>query len=125
MKESHNAAFILSPASNCKRIKIFRVPGIVGRLRRGLRVRTGGLRDGSDLGGLGGLDLVAHEVVLGLVDEVGAVGDLLQPPVPVVLQGIDDLLGVGVHQVRPGLPQGMHDVVNEADLSIDNGFRCG
>ena len=106
------------------KIKILRVPGIVGRLRRGLQVRTGGLC-GGDLGGLGGLDLVAHEVILGLVDEVGAVGDLLQPPVTVVLQGVDDLLGVGVHQVRPGLPQGVHDVVDEADLSIDNDFRFG
>ena len=108
------------------RPKILRVPGIVGRLRRGLQVRTVGLGgDGSDLGGLGGLDLVAHEVVLGLVDEVGAVRDLLQPPVTVVLQGVDDLLGVGVHQVRPGLPQGVDNVVDKADLSIFEDFSFG
>ena len=67
-----------------------------------------------------GLDLLAHEVVLGLVHQVGAVGDLLQPPVPVVLEGVDNLLGVGVHQVCPGLPKGMDDVVDKADLTAMN-----
>ena len=37
-------------------------------------------------------------------------------PVPVVLQGVEDVLGVGVDQVSPRLPQGVHDVVYETHL---------
>ena len=38
-------------------------------------------------------------------------------PVPVVLQGVQDVLGVGVDQVRPGLPQGVHNVVYKTHLN--------
>lgn len=37
-------------------------------------------------------------------------------PVPVVLQRVQDVLGVGLHQVSPRLPERMDDVVNESHL---------
>lgn len=37
-------------------------------------------------------------------------------PVPVVLQSVQDVLGVGLHQVSPRLPEGMDDVVDESHL---------
>ena len=43
-------------------------------------------------------------------------GDLALVPVPVLLQGVEDVLGVWLHEVGPGLPQGMDDVVNETHL---------
>ena len=43
-------------------------------------------------------------------------GYLALVPVPVVLQRVQDVLGVGVHEVGPGLPQRVHDVVDEANL---------
>ena len=46
----------------------------------------------------------------------GAGGDLGLVPVAVVFQRVQDVLGIGVDQVRPGLPQGMDNVVDEADL---------
>ena len=39
-------------------------------------------------------------------------------PVPIVLQRVEDVLGVRVHQVGPRLPQWMDDVVDEPDLGI-------
>ena len=37
-------------------------------------------------------------------------------PVAVLLQGVEDLLGIGVDQVGPGFPKRVDDVVHETDL---------
>lgn len=37
-------------------------------------------------------------------------------PVPVLLQSVQDVLGVRVHQIRPRLPQRVHNVVDESHL---------
>lgn len=42
-------------------------------------------------------------------------------PIAVLLECVENLLGVGVHEVRPRLPQRMDDVVDEADLDESKG----
>lgn len=47
---------------------------------------------------------------------------LLAIPVAIVLERVEDLLGVGRHQIGPRLPQRMHNEVDEADLGL---FHAG
>ena len=51
-----------------------------------------------------------------VVGVAGADGDLGLIPVSVLLQSVQDVLRVRLHQVCPGLPQGMDDIVNETNL---------
>ena len=44
-------------------------------------------------------------------------------PVAVVLQGVENVLRVGVDQVGPGLPERVYDVVDEADLVDENKLK--
>ena len=61
-------------------------------------------------------------MVTGLVDGRVGVGrrrtgrDHAEEPIAVVLEGVEDVLSVGVHQIGPRLPQRVDDVVDEADL---------
>ena len=56
-------------------------------------------------------------ILLELVGGGGwADGYLRLVPVSVVLQGVEDVLGVGVDQVGPGLPQRVHDIIDKPHL---------
>jgi hypothetical protein len=56
-------------------------------------------------------------LLLELHGRAGGTGGYLRlVPVPVVLQSVQDVLRIRVDQVRPGLPQRVHDVVDEANL---------
>ena len=52
----------------------------------------------------------------------GADWNLSLVPVSVALKRVQDLLRVWVNQVRPGLPQRVHDVVDEANLRPGQGL---
>lgn len=42
-------------------------------------------------------------------------------PVSILLQRVQDILSIRVHQVGPGLPERVHDVIYEADLRLLDG----
>ena len=42
-------------------------------------------------------------------------------PVAILLEGVKYFLGVGMHEVGPGLPERVDDVVDEADLRLLDG----
>jgi len=50
----------------------------------------------------------------------GRLGHGALVPLAVLLQRVQQLLGVGVHEVGPRLPQGVHDVVDEAHLGEED-----
>ena len=79
----------LDPVSSCTKLLLWCILGVVSRIVFFLQVIGGGRGGDGD-----------HTVV----------------PVSVLLQGVQDVLGIGVHQVCPSLPQWMDDVVNEANL---------
>lgn len=67
---------------------------------------------------LGDTHLKTNAVVggLGVVAGWGRRRDHALVVVAVLLERVEDVLRVGVHQVGPRLPQRVHDVVDEADL---------
>ncbi|KAJ8880199.1 hypothetical protein PR048_016665 [Dryococelus australis] len=77
-------------------------------------------------------DAVLPAVILLLLHQVAASTRLLQLargrrrrdhaliPVTVLLQHVEDVLRIWVHQVRPRLPQRVHNVVDEAHLQMRN-----
>lgn len=67
------------------------------------------------------LSMLASFYVTGVEGRGGALGDHALVPVPVVLQRVQDVLGVRVDQVSPRLPQRMNDVINEANLKKRKG----
>ncbi|KAG7227277.1 hypothetical protein INR49_000281 [Caranx melampygus] len=62
------------------------------------------------------LPMWASLSVTGVEGRGGALRDHALVPVPVVLKRVKDVLGVGVDQVGPRLPQRVDDVVDEANL---------
>lgn len=55
-------------------------------------------------------------VLVGCVE--GTDGYHVVIPVAVVLEGIEDILAVGVDEIDPGFPERMNDVVDETNLKI-------
>ncbi len=68
------------------------------------------------------LEAAARPRLVLLPDIIGGGGrahrDLGLVPVSVVLQRVQNILGVGVDKVSPGLPQRVDNVVDEANLNI-------